>query len=584
MSAAKMLMLKLIIALSFAASMAMAVGDRRVALVIGNADYWNFPDLANPGNDAADLGARLEELGFEVILGVDQTRDELVSTLLDFARRLEGADTSLFFFAGHGMQINDVNHMIPVDAILSPELRVDDQTVTIDRVVQLMNQFTDNALVFLDACRDNPLTADIPIGSRDDGVGRGLARLRAAGGSYISFATAPGHVAYDGEGRNSPFTEALLRHISTPNVDIRLMMADVRRDVFEATAQQQLPWENNSLIGRFYFRQDDRLSRLDTQARTEAEAWEALSSSTQREDFAEFLDAFPDGSFASLAELKLNTLDNLDREASQERSDFLLARANDDVETWRTFIETHSGGVFAEIAREELSELEDEIARNRLSVEELHWRSIENSLSPSDFTTFLQIYPQSQFRDLAQQRRALAEQAREVTDTLDVSSDVALEREIKRRVGQLPVQFVQYGLSALGHPITDISGVIDSETRQAIRNYQATIGAPQTGRLTPQQSVDLILSAASLGDSHALTAAGVMTASGQGLGQDEATARLWFDRASDQGNGLAMANLGILFRDGRGGPRDVERARSLLTVAVTMGVDEAVPILRSLGE
>ncbi|MEM9032066.1 MAG: caspase domain-containing protein, partial [Pseudomonadota bacterium] len=261
MSAAKMLMLKLIIALSFAASMAMAVGDRRVALVIGNADYWNFPDLANPGNDAADLGARLEDLGFEVILGVDQTRDELVSTLLDFARRLEGADTSLFFFAGHGMQINDVNHMIPVDAILSPELRVDDQTVTIDRVVQLMNQFTDNALVFLDACRDNPLTADIPIGSRDDGVGRGLARLRAAGGSYISFATAPGHVAYDGEGRNSPFTEALLRHISTPNVDIRLMMADVRRDVFEATAQQQLPWENNSLIGRFYFRQDDRLSR-----------------------------------------------------------------------------------------------------------------------------------------------------------------------------------------------------------------------------------------------------------------------------------------------------------------------------------
>ncbi len=565
-------------------SMGMAATERRVALVIGNSDYWNFPDLPNPVNDARDIADRLSDLGFEVILGTDLTRQELLNSLLKFAGALVDADTSLFFYAGHGMQIEDVNHLVPVDLALSPDLRIDEQTVTVDRVVQLMNEFTETTIVFLDACRDNPLTEDIPIGSRDEGIGRGLARLRAAGGSYIAFATAPGSVAYDGEGRNSPFTRALLEHIATPNVDIRLMMSDVRRDVFEATYQKQMPWDSNSLIGRFYFLQDEQLSRLDAEQRTEAEAWAALTGSTRREDFAEFLRSFPDGTFASLAQLKIDTLDNLDREASEERAAFVLARSQADVEVWKNFIETYPKGVFAEIAREEQARLEDQIFRSRLTIEELHWQSIQASHSPSDFDTFLRLYPDSSFRDLALQRRQLAERAAEVTGELGAKTDAELEREIKRRVNQLPVQFLQYGLIALGHQVSDVSGVMDSETRQAIRNYQATIDAPQTGRLTPQQAVDLIMSAASLGDSNALTAAGIMTASGQGLEKDEATARLWLDRASELGNGFAMANLGVMYRDGLGGQRDLDKARSLLTVAVTLGVDEAVPILRSLNQ
>ncbi len=570
--------------LASVAGAALAQAERRVALVVGNADYGNFPDLANPKNDADDIAEKLESLGFEVILGTNQTRSAFMSSLITFADALQDADTSLFFYAGHGMQIDDVNHIVPVDAQLSSAVPVEEQTITVDRVIGLMNEFTETALVFLDACRDNPLTADIPIGSRDDGFARGLARVRSAGGSYISFATAPGNVAYDGEGRNSPFTEALLRHISTPNVDIRLMMGDVRQDVFEATFQRQMPWENNSLIGRFYFRQDASLSRLDAAQRTEAEAWQDLSGSTRREDFAAFLRTFPDGNFASLAELKIDTLDTLDRDASEQRANFVLARAQDDVEAWQSFIDTYPGGIFSELAREELAELEDEIARNRLSVAELHWRSIRNSFSSDDFRTFLNLHPGSEFQDLAEERLELTMRSEEISDTLNATSDAELEREIKRRTNQIPMQFVQYGLIALGHQVSDVSGVIDSETRGAIRNYQATIGASQTGRLTPQQIVDLIMSAASLGDSHALTAAGVMTASGNGLGQDEATARLWLDRASDQGNGLAMANLGLLYRDGRGGPRDLDKARSLLTVAVSLGVDEAEPVLRSLSE
>lgn len=562
----------------------------RVALVVGNSAYTGaLSNLKNPTNDATDLSEKLKSVGFKVILATDLNRVEFQSTLLEFARAIETADTSLFFYAGHGVQINDENHLIPIGAQVSRETNFSDETITINRIVGLMNQFTETSIVLLDACRDNPLTSDIPVGEQEDGFGRGLARVRAAGGSYVAFATAPGNVAYDGQGRNSPFTEALLNHLGTPNIDIRLMMADVRQDVFETTGKRQLPWENNSLIGRFYFVENDRLERLDSAQRSETEAWQTIANSIRREDYAAFIRDFPDGTFTPLAELKIDALERLDENANAERSDFVLARATGTEDGWSEFIETYPSGVFSEIANEERQDVRDEIERNQMSIEEIHWRSIRSSRAPTDFRTFLSIYPDSEFADLAEQRLDAAERAVEITQALtgqspDDVADVELEREVKRRVNQIPVQFVQYGLNALGHQVSDISGVLDPPTRRAVRNYQATIGAQQTGRLTPEQTVDLLLSAASLGDSYALTAAGIMLSSGNGLRQDESIARQWLDRAADKGNGLAMANLGVLYRDGRGGDRDLSKARSLLTVAVTLGVEGAEPVLRSLSE
>ncbi len=563
-------------------------GGRRVALVIGNSSYETLPQLTNPSNDASDVANRLAGLGFEVILGVDVGRDAFQSALLKFAARIEGADTSLLFYAGHGVQIDDVNYLIPVDAEIAQGTNISNQAIPVDRIVSLMNEYSKTTLIFLDACRDNPLTNNIPAGQNSGGIGVGLARVRAEGGSYIAFATAPGSVAFDGQGRNSPFSAALLKHIDTPNIDIRLMMADVRQDVFEATGQRQLPWENNSLIGRFYFRQDDDLQRLDQSQRDETQAWKAIAGSTRREDFTGFLRDFPDGAFASVSKLKIAALEQVDERESAERSDFVLARATNTEEKWRAFIDAYPGGIFAELAREELEKLRATIAQNELSLEEIHWRSIRNSRSPGDFRSFLLHYPGGQFTDLAEDRLVAAERAAEITEALlgeattDDEKAVLLEREVKSKVDRIPTQFIQYGLIALGHQIDDVSGVIDPPTRAAIRNYQATIGVAQTGRLSPQEIVDLILAAAALGDSYAMTAAGIMTASGNGLHEDAEIARLWFDRAADKGNGLAMANLGVLYRDGLGGPRDLPKARSLLTIAVTLGVEGAEPLLRSL--
>lgn len=561
---------------------------RRVALVIGNSAYESLPKLTNPSNDASDIANKLAGLGFEVILGVDVGRDAFQSALLRFAKSIEGADTSLLFYAGHGVQIDDVNYLIPVDARISQGANIAEQAVAVDRIVSLMNEYTKTSLIFLDACRNNPLTNNIPSGSSAGGVGVGLARVRAAGGSYIAFATAPGSVAFDGKGRNSPFSTAILKHIDTPNIDVRLMMADVRQDVFETTGQRQLPWEDNSLIGRFYFRQGEDLQRLDQSQRDETQAWKAISTSTSREDFAAFLRDFPDGAFAGVAKLKITALEQLDARDNAERTDFVLARATNSEEKWKSFIDQYPGGIFADLAREQLEKLRADISQNAISLEEILWRSIRASRSAGDFRSFLLHYPDGKFADLAKDRLAATERADEITKSLlgeattDDTKSVALEREVKAKVDQVPTQFIQYGLIALGHQIDDVSGVIDPPTRAAIRNYQATIGVPQTGLLSPQEIVDLILAAASLGDSYAMTAAGIMTASGSGLHEDPETARLWFDRAADKGNGLAMANLGILYRDGKGGPRDLPKARSLLTVAVTLGVEGAEPLLRSL--
>ncbi len=563
---------------------------KRVAFVVGNSAYQgSLGELRNPVNDATDIADELEELGFEVILATDLSLHAFRASLLNFATAIEDAETSLFFYAGHGVQVNDENHLIPVDARINRDRNLTDETITVNRIVGLMNQFTETSIVLLDACRDNPLTSDIPIGSQVDGFGRGLARVRADGGSYIAFATAPGNVAYDGEGRNSPFTTALLKHIATPNIDIRLMMADVRRDVFTATQQRQLPWENNSLIGRFFFDENSALQRLDSNARSEAEAWQVIASSNQREDYAAFLQAFPDGNFASVASMKIAALEQAEERTSAAQSAFVRARATNTEGQWNNFLETFPEGILADIAREELQELRDELERSRMTLEEIHWRSIESSRSAQDFRMFLSLYSDGKFADLAEQRLQAGLRAEEIVGTLtegaspDDVSDVQLEREIKRKVTQIPVQFIQYGLNALGHQVTDVSGVLDAPTRRAVRNYQATIGASQSGRLTPQQIVDLLLSAAALGDSHALTATGIMLTSGQGLRKNEEMARQWLDRAADQGNGLAMANLGILYRDGLGGERDLSKARSLLTVAVTLGVEGAEPVLRSLG-
>ena len=227
----------------------------RVALVVGNSAYAHTQSLPNPRNDAEAMSDALRGLGFSVYDGYDLTRSGFEDLIRDFARGARTADAAVFFYAGHGLEVASVNYLVPVDAMIRDEADLQFETVKLTDVMAIMERQQRTNLIFLDACRDNPMTRNLTLsmGTRSVAVGSGLARVETGVGTLIAYATQPGNVALDGEGRHSPFTDALLTHIGTPGLDVEIMMRDVRRDVIARTNGQQVPWSSSSLTGSFAF-------------------------------------------------------------------------------------------------------------------------------------------------------------------------------------------------------------------------------------------------------------------------------------------------------------------------------------------
>ena len=232
-----------------------AAAAGRVALVIGNAAYEHTVPLRNPGNDASDVARALDELDFEVIHGQDLDKDGFSDMLREFARTAQGADVSLFFYAGHGLQVDGKNYLVPVDAKLVEEVDLQIEAFELDDFMHQMRGSTN--LVFLDACRDNPLVRDLARSmgaSRSTAIGRGLSRVESGSGTLIAYATQPGNTANDGGGRNSPFTGALLAHIETPGLSVNDLLTTMTDMVITSTHGSQQPWTHSSLRKPFYFK------------------------------------------------------------------------------------------------------------------------------------------------------------------------------------------------------------------------------------------------------------------------------------------------------------------------------------------
>ncbi len=229
--------------------------QQRVALVIGNGTYQEAGTLANPVNDASDLAEKLRLLGFKVIEGHDLGKRALERKVGEFSDALAGAGVALFFYAGHGLQVDGRNFVVPVDARLDVPAKLRLETVPMDDILDIMESQAATSLVFLDACRNNPFVRSLGriATNRSARPLQGLAQFASARGSFIAFSTAPDAVAMDGTGRNSPFAAALLSHIGKPGQSINDLMIAVRRDVLAATKDYQRPWEQGSLIERFEF-------------------------------------------------------------------------------------------------------------------------------------------------------------------------------------------------------------------------------------------------------------------------------------------------------------------------------------------
>ena len=228
--------------------------ERRVALVIGNAQYKSSP-LENSVNDAADIDQALKRFGFQTTFLRNASLSQMRESTRRFADQLTNADVALIYFAGHGIESKNKNFMIPVNADLKFEYELADQAYDAGAWLEMLEMIKSNNaervnIVILDACRNNNL-----IGSRS--LNRGLGRMDAPAGTFLSYSTAPGKVAADGgKGeRNSPFTKNLLKAIQQPGQPIEEVFKEVRRNVTRETNGAQVPWESTSLTGFFSFRQ-----------------------------------------------------------------------------------------------------------------------------------------------------------------------------------------------------------------------------------------------------------------------------------------------------------------------------------------
>ena len=307
----------LLAAALFSAPPAAGQSPSKVALVVGNAAYAHAPPLANPKNDADDIAVILEGLGFAVEKATDLDYRAFAERVLQFSKRAKGAEAALFYYAGHGLQVGGVNYLLPVDVALEDEMQLRFQTVDLNAVLQGMRSSAN--LVFLDACRDNPFVRSVArsMGTRSSAVGRGLARVEkdrdSHGGTFIAFATAAGELASDGEGRNSPFTAALKKHIGTPGLVISQIMNRVRR---ELASMDQEPWATSSLVDDFYFSPPPsnalptpssavaRVPRLDPAE----ELWSQIKASNDVGQFERFMRNFPSSPLAHSARARLEEL------------------------------------------------------------------------------------------------------------------------------------------------------------------------------------------------------------------------------------------------------------------------------------
>ena len=280
----------------------------RVALVIGNGAYQSAgARLQNPANDATIVARELEKLGFRVNLLTDKTREEMSEAIGLFIDRLQSgeinADTGLLFYAGHGVQIDGENYILPTNCSARSAVSLIDSSLPLNNLIRQLERTKKAGLIFLDCCRNNPF----PAATR--ALGGGLAKIEAPAGIFIAYSTAPGAVALDGENTvNSPFTSSLCTHLPASGISVSQMMIRVRREVFEKSNGQQMPWDSSSLLVDFAFNpttmtrsiQQEPLSPEELESRKreeatqrEAESWDLTSQSNSEQLLRSFIIQYP---------------------------------------------------------------------------------------------------------------------------------------------------------------------------------------------------------------------------------------------------------------------------------------------------
>lgn len=454
--------------------------QNRIALVIGNSAYSYAQRLSNPSNDAEAIASALRRIGFNVIYGIDLDYFEMQSILEKFSDAIYDADTALFFYAGHGIQTDGRNYLIPVDAKLRRWSDLRFRAVDIDVFLDEMRE-TDVDILFLDACRDNPF--DIAFergGNRSVTPARGLAEITDPKGSFIAFATEPGNVALDGKGKHSPFTESLLRHIETPNLEIGAMMARVRVDVLKMTDGKQHPWSSSSLVGEYFLAPSDLVESTDVAAIAgqtgrdldgysaqviELEFWRSINVLDTEDAYSTYLGIYPQGVFAPIANLRLKEI----RNSPERQGQYSKAPASSDEGASRA---------------EHVPDLEAPVAGSSLA------GGVEDTLSKTStdkLVSNIDTY-------VGEEKNSPAVKENNSSKKSEILPSEELEKAVESGLGlsRSDRKEVQRRLTLIGFNTRGVDGVFGPNTRKALSEWQKSAGLGTNGYLNEESYAQLM--------------------------------------------------------------------------------------------
>ena len=607
-----------------AASCIPASAAQRVALVIGNASYAHAPALANPLNDAADVGAALRRLGFEVTRLRNTSYATLRRGLQEFTRAASASEVAVVFYAGHGIEVDQSNFLVPVDARLESDQDVEFEAVPLDLVLRSMERASGLRLVILDACRDNPFAASMRRAGMTRSIGRGLARVEPLGETLVAYAAKGGTVAADGKGRNSPYTQALLRHLEEPGLEISLMFRKVRDAVVTATGRRQVPFTYGSLSSReVYLAAAPAPASSTTEqpgmaAQRELLFWESVKDSGSVEELQAYLDRYPGGTYAALARSRINRLGGGSQgSAPQNTAGPAAAPTYDqvgaaykrgDYATALKGIRAHAEQGLA-VAQKDLGHMyQNGLGVTRDDAEAVRWyrkgaaqglAAAQNNLGhmyqnglgvTRDDAEAVRWFRKGAAQGLAAAQNNLGHMYQ---NGLGVTRDDA---EAVRWFRKGAAQGLAAAQNNLGHMYQNGLGVTrdDAEAVRWFRKgaaqglavaqsylghmYQNGLGVTRDDA----EAVRWFRKGAAQGLAVAQSYLGHMYQNGLGVTRDDAEAVRWYRKGAAQGLAVAQNNLGYMYQNGLGVTRDDAEAVRWYRLAAKQGLTEAKTALRYL--
>ncbi len=556
----------------------------RVALIIGNSDYEAVGRLPNPVNDAEAIGAAFTRLGFDVTLITDVDYGAMRRALQDFETKVATAEVAVVFFAGHGIEIDGTNYLIPTDAQLKRDTHVFDETIPLDRVLTAVEQATVLRIIILDACRNNPFVVQMERSGPTRSIGRGLARVDPSGSTILAYAAREGTVADDGDGDHSPFTEALLAHLETPGLEVSFVFRNVRDDVLTATGGIQEPIVYSSL-GReeIYFVSTkiplSPVPVIQVQGAAETDqsnvvvAYQAALAIDTVEAWQAFLRYYSTGLYADLARAALNKL------RGEERADVELLPAPEIADQPMFVGDDVDAAVGAAAACDRFAAYQNDPDRPDQIVAVSDAELEANAPAALDACRLAVQHNSGDRRMLSQLARAagLANRPEEAYEAALEAAELGSAQSIAT-IGlayQLGLVVEQsYETAAEWYRRAAEAGGSDGMLHLGYL-YDQGLGVP----LDLDESGRWFARAAEADNAAAITAIAYRLQNGRGVAQDQVEARYWYERAALRGDGFAMQALGLLHEYGEGGPVDYELARSWYLRAAEQGSGVAMASL-----